>query len=50
MLAMDGMGVTRNEGIVEDDIEQCIANLARLGCDGMAQADRVVLDIMVAKS
>ena len=27
-----------------------IANLARLGCDGMAQADRVVLDIMVAKS
>lgn len=50
MLAMDGIGVTRNEGIVEDDIEQCIANLARLGCDGMAQADRVVLDIMVAKS
>jgi L-cysteine desulfidase len=42
MLAMDGRGVTRNEGIVKDDIEQCIAKLASLRCDGMGQADRVV--------
>lgn len=49
MLAMEGIGIDRREGIVEDDIEQCIANLARLGCDGMQEADRVVLDIMVSK-
>jgi L-cysteine desulfidase len=49
MLAMDGIGIDRREGIVEDDIELCIANLARLGSDGMQEADRVVLDIMVSK-
>ncbi|MES9995875.1 L-serine ammonia-lyase, iron-sulfur-dependent, subunit alpha [Desulfovibrio aminophilus] len=49
MLAMDGICATCRQGIVEDDIELCLANLARLGSDGMVETDRVILDIMVSK-
>ena len=44
MLAMDGKSVPGREGIVDDDIEACIANLGRLGSSGMREADKVILD------
>lgn len=50
LLAMAGTEVPGNEGIVDDDIEACIANLGRLGSTGMKEADKVILDIMLHKS
>ena len=47
LLALDGAVVPGNEGIVDDDIESCIANLGRLGSTGMKEADKVILAIML---
>ena len=47
MLAMEGSAVPGNEGIVDEDIEICIANLGRLGSTGMRETDKV--DIMLHK-
>ena len=49
LLSMQGHVVTATEGIVDEDIDICIANLAVLGRDGMAQADLKVLKIMTSK-
>ena len=49
LLSMQGHVVTETEGIVDEDIDICIANLADLGRDGMAQADLKVLKIMTSK-
>ena len=49
LLSMQGHVVTATEGIVDDDIDICITNLADLGRDGMAQADLKVLKIMTSK-
>ena len=49
MLAMEGSAVPGNEGIVDADIEICIANLGRLGSTGMRETDKVILDIMLHK-
>lgn len=49
LLSMQGHVVTATEGIVDEDIDICIANLADLGRDGMAQADLKVLKIMTSK-
>ena len=49
MLALEGSAVPGNEGIVDADIETCIANLGRLGSTGMRETDKVILDIMLHK-
>ncbi|MGE9984598.1 serine dehydratase subunit alpha family protein [Desulfovibrio sp. SGI.169] len=49
MLALEGSAVPGNEGIVDEDIETCIANLGRLGSTGMRETDKVILDIMLHK-
>ena len=49
MLSMQGHVVTATEGIVDDDIDVCIRNLADLGRDGMAQTDLKGLKIMTSK-
>lgn len=49
LLAMEGKCVTAMEGIVDDDVDQTIRNLTRIGRDGMNETDRVVLDIMTHK-
>ncbi|MCG8529817.1 MAG: L-serine ammonia-lyase, iron-sulfur-dependent, subunit alpha [Desulfovibrionales bacterium] len=49
LLAMKGTAVPGSDGIVDDDIEVCINNLARLGSKGMCETDKVILDIMVNK-
>ena len=43
------MTATRLDGIVAEDVEVSIRNLANLGIVGMNQTDRVILDMMLAK-
>ena len=49
LLAMKGTAVPGSDGIVDDNIESCIQNLGRLGTAGMAETDKIILDIMVNK-
>lgn len=49
LLALEGTAVPGHEGIVSEDIEDCIANLGRLGSSGMRETDKVILDIMLHK-
>ncbi len=48
-LAMEGVEVSSNEGIVHEDVERTIKNMADLGVVGMADADRVILNLMMCK-
>lgn len=50
MLAMQGECVTSVEGIIDDDVDRSIRNLATIGADAMNETDRCVLDIMTHKS
>lgn len=49
LLAMEQKVVTRNEGVVDDDIDRCIDNLTSIGRDAMVETDRHVLHIMTHK-
>jgi L-cysteine desulfidase len=49
MMAMEGHCVTAVEGIIDDDVDKSIANLTRIGRDGMAETDRLILEIMTDK-
>lgn len=49
LMGIRGTSVPGRDGILDDDLETCIANLGRLGSSGMAETDRVILDIMVSK-
>lgn len=49
LLAMEGHVVTATEGIIDEDVDRCIENLADLGREGMAETDLKVLKIMTSK-
>lgn len=49
LMALDGIRVTGNEGIVAEDVDQSIRNLSLLANGSMAQTDVQILDIMVSK-
>ncbi len=49
-MAMDGIGVQPNEGIVEKDPAQTVRNFVRLGNEGSPTMDGIILDIMLHKS
>lgn len=49
VLALEGICISSNDGIIEDDIEKTIRNLGRIGSIGMAYTDQMILDIMVCK-
>lgn len=49
MMAMQSEYVRSVEGIVEEDIDDCISTLAEIGRDGMLETDRKVLEIMTNK-
>lgn len=49
IMAMEGRCVTSVEGIIDEDVDQSIRNLTRIGSQGMNETDRVVLDIMTHK-
>lgn len=50
LMAMDGIYVTGNEGIVASDVDTSIRNLSALANGSMTQTDVQILDIMVRKS
>lgn len=49
VLALDGICISSNDGIIEDSIEKTICNLGRIGAEGMQTTDKMILDIMVCK-
>ena len=50
IMAMEGRTVTSVEGIIDQDVDQSIRNLTRIGSRGMNETDRLVLNIMTHKS
>ena len=49
MLAVQRNCVSSVEGIIDDDVDQSIHNLTRIGKDAMDETDRCVLEIMTNK-
>ena len=49
IMAMEGRTVTSVEGIIDEDVDQSIRNLTKIGSKGMNETDRLVLDIMTSK-
>jgi L-cysteine desulfidase len=49
ILAMEQKCVTSIEGIIDDDVDQCILNMTEIGSQGMDKTDKMVLDIMTRK-
>ncbi|ABZ75439.1 protein of unknown function DUF1063 [Shewanella halifaxensis HAW-EB4] len=49
LMAIDGIRVTGTEGIVADDVDQTICNLATLANGAMTQTDVQILEIMLHK-
>ena len=49
MMAMENRCVTSVEGIIDEDEDQSIRNLTRIGSQAMNETDKMVLDIMTHK-
>lgn len=49
LLAIEGVVISSNDGIIEDDVEKTIRNLGEVGSKGMTQTDDLLLQIMVSK-
>ena len=49
LLAIEHKSVSSMEGIIADDVDVCIRNLATIGRDGMTETDKLILDIMLKK-
>lgn len=49
LLALDNIVISCKDGIIEDDVEKTIKNIASIGTKGMQETDKVILDIMVCK-
>lgn len=48
-LALNGIKPAYTDGIIHDDVEQTIKNLANLGLKGMESTDNIILDMMLSK-
>ena len=49
LMAIEDKVVTSQEGIIDEDIDKTIRNLALIGKSGMLETDKIVLDIMTSK-
>ena len=49
VMAIENEVVTSQEGIVDEDIDKTIENMARIGKNGMLETDQLVLEIMTKK-
>lgn len=49
IMAMENRCVTAVEGIIDEDVDQSIRNLTKIGSKGMNETDRLVLEIMTGK-
>ena len=50
IMAMENRCVTSVEGIIDEDVDQSIRNLTKIGSKGMNETDKLVLEIMTGKS
>ena len=50
IMAMENRCVTSVEGIIDEDVDQSIRNLTKIGSKGMDETDRLVLEIMTNKN
>jgi len=50
LMALEGTRVSGNEGIVSNDVDDTIRNLAALACKGMVETDGQILKIMMHKT
>lgn len=48
-LALSGIGATDHDGIVAGDVEDTLKNLGDLGQEGMADTNRIILDMLLHK-
>ena len=48
-LAMNQRVTTSLEGIIEDNVDNCIRNLTEIGRNGMSETDKLILKIMTSK-
>lgn len=49
IMAMENRCVTSVEGIIDEDVDQSIRNLTKIGSKGMNETDKLVLEIMTNK-
>lgn len=49
VLAIEQRHTTSLEGIIDDDVDKCIANLTNIGRNGMRETDKLILKIMTEK-
>lgn len=49
VLAREGICISADDGIIEEDIEKTIRNLGSIGSKGMKDTDSMILEIMVCK-
>ena len=49
LLALQGICISANDGIIEDDVEKTIQNMCRVGAEGMRETDKLLLQIMTSK-
>lgn len=49
LLALDGIEISEKDGIIDKDVEKTIQNVAEIGAKGMAETDKLILNIMVCK-
>lgn len=49
IMAMENRCVTSVEGIIDEDVDQSIRNLTKIGSEGMNETDKLVLEIMTGK-
>ncbi|MBN1988706.1 MAG: serine dehydratase subunit alpha family protein [Bacteroidales bacterium] len=49
LLALQGICISANDGIIEDDVEKTIQNMCRVGAEGMRETDNLLLQIMTSK-
>jgi L-cysteine desulfidase len=50
LMAIENKVVSHHEGIIDDDLEKTINNLAKIGTKGMQETDNVILEIMTNKN
>jgi len=49
LMAIENKVVSHHEGIIDNDLEKTISNLAKIGTKGMQETDNVILEIMTNK-
>lgn len=49
LMAKEQKCVTSLEGIIDENVDDCIRNLTRIGLQGMNETDKLILDIMTHK-